>query len=194
MSIDSPIIEDENDKVINNKRGVQDATSFYVEDTYVMQLSDKPSIYKTEVTHLSEEEKSTNQIKFNQHLEHKFDNITRVQRSNDRGRNNGINEQRTQIKRPWECEAKIKWLDLGYDYYPRYLRTVECTRHSCFYGHFTCKPRSFTVKILRRRRGECAPTKHSQYTVGIDGLHGDLKELWVWEERAVNFCCDCSLR
>jgi hypothetical protein len=19
-----------------------------------------------------------------------------------------------------------------------------------------------------------------------------LKELWIWEERAVNFCCDCS--
>lgn len=85
-------------------------------------------------------------------------------------------------KDPWHCEMKIKWVDLGRDYYPRYLRTVECTRQNCWYGKYTCKPKSFSIKILKRRKGVCAPLNSEP-----------LKEVWVWEERAVNFCCDCVM-
>lgn len=186
MSIDLPFLDDElEEKNVAGKRDVPDFKPFYVDDTYAMDLSDKPA---WEVMHLSEKEKENNRKKLDEVTDKK--NETRVQRSNSRRKTEDANQQ-PQSKRPWECEAKIKWLDLGYDYYPRYLRTVECTRSACFYGHFTCTPRSFTVKILRRRRGECVQTKNN---VGIDGLHGDLKELWIWEERAVNFCCDCSTR
>lgn len=193
MSVDPPNSEEEFEpKNAAGKRGAQDFKPFYVDDTYSMEISDKPA---WEVMHLSELEKANNRKSFNDTSENLQANSTRVQRSiNNRRRNDDAGQQQQQqqqSKRPWECEAKIKWLDLGNDYFPRYLRTVECTRHACFYGHFTCTPRSFTVKILRRRRGECVQTKNN---VGIDGLHGDLKELWIWEERAVNFCCDCSLR
>lgn len=93
----------------------------------------------------------------------------------------------------WQCEMKIVWKDLGVDYFPRYLRSVECTeRERCWYGHFRCKPRSFTVKILKRRRDKCLAAAPNT-RIGINGLHPDLKRLWVWEEHAVNFCCDCSL-
>jgi hypothetical protein len=183
MSIDPPKPDDNlESKNIAGKRDAADFKPFYVDDTYAMELSDKPA---WEVMHLSELEKANNKKKLEEMSEKK--NATRVQRSNNRRRSEEATQQ--QSRRPWECQAKIKWLDLGYDYYPRYLRTVECTRSACFYGHFTCTPRSFTVKILRRRRGECVQTKND---IGIDGLHGDLKELWIWEERAVNFCCDCS--
>lgn len=184
MSIEPPKSDDDNgnDNSANGKRGAQDFKPFYVDDTYAMELSDKPA---WEVMHLSELEKNKKRLE----EESENSNSSRVQRSNSRKRSDDSSQP--QSKRPWECEAKIKWLDLGYDYYPRYLRTVECTRHACFYGHFTCTPRSFTVKILRRRRGECVQTKNN---IGIEGLHGDLKELWIWEERAVNFCCDCSAR
>lgn len=179
MSVDEPLLEEELErKNAGGKRGTQDFKPFYVDDTFAEELSDRPA---WEVLHL---DNSTDEIEETQ-SEKSSSDLTRVQRSNFRRRNE------EQPKRPWECEAKIKWLDLGYDYYPRYLRTVECTRHSCFYGHFTCKPRSFTVKLLRRRRGECVQTKN---IIGTDGLHGDLKELWVWEERAVNFCCDCAVK
>lgn len=185
MSIEPPKLDEELEvKNSGGKRDAQDFKPFYVDDTYAMELSDKPA---WEVMHLSELEKENNKKKQDGISELLKTNATRMQRSNNRRRS----EEPKQSKRPWECEAKIKWLDLGYDYYPRYLRTVECTRHACFYGHFTCTPRSFTVKILRRRRGECVQTKNN---IGIDGLHGDLKELWIWEERAVNFCCDCAAR
>jgi protein trunk len=185
MSIDPPKSDGNDDtKNTGGKRDAQEFKPFYVDDTYAMELSDKPAWEV--IDHLSELEKANSKRKLAEMPE---TNATRVQRSNNRRRTEDSNQ--SQSKRPWECEAKIKWLDLGYDYYPRYLRTVECTRSACFYGHFTCTPRSFTVKILRRRRGECVQTKNN---IGIEGMHGDLKELWIWEERAVNFCCDCSTR
>jgi protein trunk len=187
MSVDQPKVNEESDPKMNaaGKREAQDFKPFYVDDTFAEDLSDKPA---WEVSHLSEEEKEERKKSLKEAPEGEQINGTRVQRSSSR-RMVGEEAEEKPKSWPWQCEAKIKWLDLGNDYYPRYLRTVECTSHSCFYGHYTCKPRSFTVKILRRRRGECVQTKNN---VGIDGLHGDLKELWIWEERAVNFCCDCS--
>lgn len=191
MSVDEPIFTDDfDDDNPSLKRDAQNFKPFYVDDTFAMELSDKPA---WEVSHLTGSEIAT-ESKIGDNGDVKSKNVTaRTKRANNRRRNeDGSQPQQQQTnksKRPWECEAKIKWIDLGYDYYPRYLRTVECTRHACFYGHFTCKPRSFTVKLLRRRRGECVQTRHN---IGVENLHEDLRELWVWEERAVNFCCDCA--
>lgn len=189
MSLDPPLVEEEFE--VDNPSGKryhdQNIKPFYVDDTYAMELSNEPA---WEANPLDLERGSKREI--SDSSEKLLSNSTRTRRDysyNQEGRRKTGNIQQQQQKRPWECEAKIKWLDLGRDYYPRYLRTVECTRHPCFYGQFTCTPRSFTVKILRRRRGECVQTKHN---VGSEGLHGDLKELWIWEERAVNFCCDCA--
>lgn len=93
--------------------------------------------------------------------------------------------------RQWECKSKIVWIDLGADYFPRYLRTIECVKKACWYGYYVCKPQSFTVKILKRRRGVCVEAA-AGHTIGDEGLHVDLRELWIWEEHAVNFCCGCS--
>lgn len=180
MSVDEPILADDDEEDNPSvKRDAQNFKPFYVDDTFSMELSDKPA---WEVSHLTAVEAAGEEQSKNASIRTKRNN-------NNRRRNDEPSQPQQQSKRPWECEAKIKWIDLGFDYYPRYLRTVECTRHACFYGHFTCKPRSFTVKLLRRRRGECVPTRHN---IGVENLHDDLRELWVWEERAVNFCCDCS--
>ena len=188
MSLERPLIEEEFDEENAAGKRYQDPNfkPFYVDDTYAMELSSEPA---WEANPLDLERTSRKET--NKNVVELSSNATRPKRDynyNQEGRRKAGQTQQ-QPKKPWECEAKIKWLDLGVDYYPRYLRTVECTRHPCFYGQFTCTPRSFTVKILRRRRGECVQTKNN---VGNEGLHGDLKELWIWEERAVNFCCDCA--
>lgn len=82
----------------------------------------------------------------------------------------------------WSCESRIRWQDLGPDFFPRYLRSVECTQTQCYYGHYDCRPRFFTVRLLRRRKGECAALQDASV------------DLWVWEERAVAMCCDCVSR
>lgn len=195
MSVDQPL--EEHNSNMAGKRETEDFPPFYVDDTYALDLSDKPAWevhpLPTEAgeagislnTPDSTENVQNTQLSDDILSESANTTQNRVSRSNQRRRT----EVHYASKRPWECEAKIKWLDLGSDYYPRFLRTVECTKHNCWYGHYTCKPRSFTVKILRRRKGECVQTKNK---IGVAGLPGNLRELWIWEERAVNFCCDCS--
>jgi len=161
---------------------------FYVDDTFALEISDKPA---WEVKHVIDEYNT------NIHNNDDDDKVTkdmesvRTKRNTRRGNNNNNNNNNILYERPWECEAKIKWIDLGPDYFPRFLRTVECTRKKCWYNHYECQTRSFTVKLLRRRNGECVKTNEI-HPVSNDELPGELKELWVWEERAVNFCCDCA--
>lgn len=78
---------------------------------------------------------------------------------------------------PWKCESEIVWTDLGANYYPRFLRNVRCTQENCWFGHFKCRPKAFTVNVLKRKKDSCK-----------DNGPG---EEWIFEERAVTFCCEC---
>lgn len=93
---------------------------------------------------------------------------------------------------PWKCEAIIKWVDLGPDYFPRFLRTVECTKHYCWYKAFVCKPKSFAMKVLHRRKGLCADAANLRKISSFE-FRSEFGEVWKWEEVAVNFCCDCTV-
>ena len=78
---------------------------------------------------------------------------------------------------PWRCESQIVWTDLGVNYYPRFLRNVQCTKENCWFGHFRCRPKAFTVNVLKKARDSCKEGENGQE--------------WVYEERAVTFCCEC---
>ncbi|KAI4458849.1 prothoracicotropic hormone isoform f [Holotrichia oblita] len=170
MSIRKPI--DRIEYLKNSKVRKRTTTNdFYVHENYSMVIAEKPA---WNVNHFLIEEGRIERIDES--------DVHRYRRS---FMDNSVQQ--------WECEMKIVWKDLGLDYFPRYLRSVECTeRERCWYGHFRCKPRSFTVKILKRRRDKCIEAAPNT-RIGTKGLHSDLKRLWVWEEHAVNFCCDCSL-
>lgn len=94
----------------------------------------------------------------------------------------------------WHCESPLRWIDLGPDYFPRFLRSADCGHHTCTGSGFVCRPRSFSVKVLRRREGVCAPAGDLPLEESTVGLPSDLRDLWVWELRAVNFCCVCNVR
>lgn len=197
MSIENPI--EDTVKVHEdsyNKYSVQSPSSakrktnsyrpFYVDDTYVSQISDRPAWeVKHSITPTTREKREANDE------DNWTGNNEKLRTNRNVNSRNGASLP-PKGERPWKCEAKIKWLDLGNDYFPRYLRTVECTKQYCWYGHYDCRPRSFTVKILRRRNGECVSSDRL-YKIGVEGIPGELRELWIWEERAVNFCCDCAL-
>ncbi|XP_013416660.1 protein trunk-like [Lingula anatina] len=93
---------------------------------------------------------------------------------------------------PWQCDSRIVWDDLGSDHFPRFLRTVECTQQDCWFGHYSCVPRAFTVNVLRRKTDACVPV------YGNPTGQDDRREIiryeheWIFEERSVTFCCDCS--
>uniref|UniRef100_A0A182LX56 Spaetzle domain-containing protein n=1 Tax=Anopheles culicifacies TaxID=139723 RepID=A0A182LX56_9DIPT len=201
MSIEEPTVAESGTDQSNpaGKRDAEPFPPFYVDDTYSLELSHKPAWEVKHVTEpiphgeLADRPARTRRDLFNDilhTLEPDSAQSTRTARSfGGKGRSRSSSTGGT--PRPWECEAKIRWIDLGPEYFPRFLRTVECTRQNCWYGHYSCQPRSFTVKILRRRTGECVQSDRLR-RIGVDGLPGELRELWVWEERAVNFCCDCA--
>ncbi|KRZ90578.1 Protein trunk [Trichinella sp. T8] len=90
-------------------------------------------------------------------------------------------EQLTRVDLPWTCEEQANWIDLGESRFPRFVRSVTCSSDRCFYGHYRCRPRAFTVKILRRLTANC-----------INDDNGQLVEPWVFEEFALNLCCQCT--
>lgn len=92
-------------------------------------------------------------------------------------------------KKPWGCESRMEWLDLGEDRFPRYLRTVRCKGEACWFTHFQCKGRAFTVNVLRRVTAQ--PACEGGHA-SAENLPQDLREKWIFEERAVTFCCDCT--
>lgn len=106
-----------------------------------------------------------------------------IQRGNRGRRHDGA-------KKPWGCESRMEWLDLGEDRFPRYLRTVRCMGEACWFTHFQCKGRAFTVNVLRRVAA--LPACGGDGRTSSENLPDDLREKWVFEERAVTFCCDCT--
>ena len=111
------------------------------------------------------------------------------------------------VKLPWDCEEQIMWTDLGQNYFPRYIRSRECTSKKCFNGQFKCKQKSFTVRVLKRWTDSCkyyrkasesekdAREKLEQFYERrkVSGVPQNLLEVWDWEERAVGFCCQCTM-
>lgn len=188
MSIDKPPVMDD-EPAHGEPDGKRYATNglfpeFYVDDDYTEELGNKPAWL---VDHV----KLTNNHVLRAPLSKRDANGSKLANRSTRNARRG--QKSSGSSRPWNCEAKIRWMDLGDEYYPRFLRTVECAKTSCWYGHYQCTPRSFTIKILRKRTGECVPIDET-HKIGIEGLPAELSELWVWEERAVNFCCDCAPR
>ncbi|KAK4881648.1 hypothetical protein RN001_004967 [Aquatica leii] len=59
----------------------------------------------------------------------------------------------------WECETKMHWIDLGMDHFPRYIKSVECSGGNCWFGKYRCKPKSFAIKLLRRKKDRCIVAK-----------------------------------
>lgn len=178
MSIEMPADIERTEYTVSSsvnklKRNVSNSESFYVNSTYSAVLSDKPA---WEMIHVEHDYKKRNKRSFGA-----LSLLTDEQRAKELAYA-AENERRETEERPWNCDGRIKWIDLGKDYFPRYLRSIECHKQTCWYGHYTCVARSFTLKVLHRRRGLCT------------GQVNEMRELWVWEERAINFCCDCVLR
>lgn len=192
MSIDKPPVMEE--ESINGetdaKRGANSGfyPSFSVEKDHTARIVNTPA---WAVDHVKDTVNPA--LTISRSKRETFDSLLQVVTKESRSANSFRRGRADGSTRLWDCEAKIRWIDLGTEYYPRYLRSVECGKSRCWYGHYQCTPRAFTVKILRKRTGQCVPADQLQ-RIGVEGLPGELSELWVWEERAVTFCCDCSPR
>lgn len=145
----------------------------------------RPSFFISEENRLSSNEESAWKIQWDTFFESEGSQKTAAQSTPlRRQKRQNHNRGRTE---PWRCEQRVKWMNLGTDYYPSHLKTVECTKPKCYYGNFDCKPKSFAVRLLKRRRGVCEDASiFEQY-----GFTGAYVEVWEWIDYPVNFCCDC---
>lgn len=95
---------------------------------------------------------------------------------------------------PWNCKQETRWVDLGADHFPRYLRSVKCSSERCFYGHYFCRPKTSPIRVLRRLAEKCQlfhPKTASNKTHFPQ--KPIFKEPWAFEQVDVSFFCECAL-
>ncbi|XP_068158495.1 protein trunk [Drosophila tropicalis] len=178
MSIGPPARPTEDAYNFENKRFSHEL-SFYVDED-VISLGSYPAWDTNHFTFFEKKEKDLKQQK-------------------DRRSTNIFADKNAYVKsdlfkpRPWECLTKVNWIDLGLNYFPRYIRSIECVARKCWYGHFNCKPKSFTIKVLRRKAGSCIQISDKLIFITSEKFETDQTQLWIWEEIAVNFCCECVM-
>lgn len=219
IAADNPHNPDADDRAAYKliKRRVENIPSFYVSETHAVQLSEKPAWevsaieLDTQSTVSESRRKKRSTISLDNDDEptssekpHTRPNDVNSVEMNDM--ESAINEtvadiirnkrghelwsrRKNQIPTTWKCEATIDWVDLGPDYFPRYLRTIKCTKHLCYYDQFRCKAKSFAVKILHRAKGMCVDAGNLRK---VADFKSEYSELWRWEEVAINFCCECG--
>ena len=101
---------------------------------------------------------------------------------------------------PWQCQSELIWEDLGADHYPRYIRRVKCIQTKCYNDFYQCQERAFTIKVLRRVGDRCTPVYSATMVEDANGGTGFKRQLlryeqeWIFEERALSFCCECARR
>lgn len=190
MSISEPKNVEYNDKLDDtdanrNKRGDQ-RPAFYITEEHTISLSDQPA-WNVEWDAIepakSRQKRSPIPIGVNAADLQEIPDVDQVAGSLRKKRQLSDSGLFKEMK----CEKRVKWIHLGPDYHPSHLRTIECTKPTCFYSHAKCKPRHFAVRILQRRRGACADAS----SLKTDGFSGKRAEVWEWIEVTVNFCCDC---
>uniref|UniRef100_A0A1B6EQ87 Prothoracicotropic hormone n=1 Tax=Cuerna arida TaxID=1464854 RepID=A0A1B6EQ87_9HEMI len=90
---------------------------------------------------------------------------------------------------PCSCEKTPGLLDLGNQYYPRYLPKVECGGpEACGPGPYRCRPRHYEVKVLKQRDPIEDMSRGDDLT-----LPETLRREWKFELVKVTVTCECSL-
>lgn len=88
------------------------------------------------------------------------------------------------------CMAKRQWIDMGSDYYPRYVKSYHCTSNTCDkgFGHLgECKGKHYTTKVLKRiTTSDTTSVEDCDQT-----LPEDLRVAWKLVSVTVTTCCDC---
>lgn len=107
-------------------------------------------------------------------------------------KSNGFRGRWPSDRVPWRCESQYEWMRLPMDFYPRFLRSVQCTRRTCWlHGNYECTARRASVQLLQRHiGGGCADAANlRQY-----GFGGATAEQWRWVQAEVNVYCECAKR
>lgn len=189
MSADSPYGHTEESAPFNGgikiRRAVREKpTLFHVQDIHFELLSNEPAWNYEWSAHGGKRRLQCDR----EPLELKRMDLTDQTTSAPVTPRNGFRGHGTVDTAPWRCETRRKWLQLPIEYYPRYLRSVQCSRPSCWYGNYECKARRMTVYVLQRQlAGGCADATKLQK----HGFTDNRAEIWRWVKADINYYCEC---
>ncbi|ODN04097.1 Protein trunk [Orchesella cincta] len=88
------------------------------------------------------------------------------------------------------CVAKRQWIDMGKDYYPRYVKSYHCSSTTCDRGFGAlgeCKPKHYTTKVLK----QITPVDTTYVEDCDQSLPESLRLDWKLISVTVTTCCDC---
>lgn len=87
----------------------------------------------------------------------------------------------------WICRLETEWKRMEDGVFPPLIETGRCSQTTCMMGLYSCTPRLYAVKVLRRVPDQCNPlpstSGHSNTTY---------EEVWAFDEYPVTVGCECS--
>jgi hypothetical protein len=89
----------------------------------------------------------------------------------------------------WQCRSENRWLNLGENYYPRFLKHVLCTSRFCYNDFYTCFPQYYPLTVLRKLQENEIPTRNE--TV-LSALPPPLRHTYSFEVIEVSVGCVCG--
>jgi hypothetical protein len=111
-----------------------------------------------------------------------------------------------------QCHLETYWKKMPEGTFPPYLETGRCRQTSCMFGLYECRPRRYSVKILRRLPRRCnsvlqqlattTTTVANEQVSAADSGNESTKtttvvineEVWRFVEYPVIVGCECSMR
>ncbi|XP_015840872.1 prothoracicotropic hormone [Tribolium castaneum] len=87
---------------------------------------------------------------------------------------------------PCSCGIEFRVLDLGHQYYPRYLHSGVCKSELCG-GPYRCIERHYKVRVLKQKDPRNPEIRPSM------ALPDTLKGTWLSETITVTVACECSV-
>lgn len=85
----------------------------------------------------------------------------------------------------WTCETTKVWNDLGPKFFPRRVRSVICSSSTCWFKHFRCRPKHYTIKVLKKKEGLCLRVNSS---AGIPRF----EDFWELVDHQITVNCECG--
>ena len=87
----------------------------------------------------------------------------------------------------WTCQTTKVWLDLGVKFFPRHVKSVTCSSNKCWFQHFWCRPKHYTIQVLKKKEGECLRVYSSTG-------YPRFEDFWEAVDYQITVGCECGHR
>lgn len=94
---------------------------------------------------------------------------------------------------PWKWTESRVWLNLGPNFVPRHVRSVTCSSNRCWFGHFECRPRNYTIKVFEKKPRNSDPILSFKLKGSTNSTvqRPRFEDYWEKVDKQVTVACEC---